>query len=108
MVLHRSLAMLFSEPCISIYVCLASHVFPLVINRPFLIDLPVKNIVKIIFRSRKTNPQYSCFLPFFMHFSLLVHAYFVVFCLKHIGLRCKNQPFTLQKTAYCIVKCALL
>jgi len=22
---------------------------------------------------------------------------FVVFCLKHIGLRCKNQPFALQK-----------
>lgn len=108
MVLHRSLAMLFSEPCISIYVCLASHVFPLVINRPFLIDLPVKNIVKIIFRSRKqihnifVSCRFSCTSAcLFMHI-------FVVFCLKYIGLCSKKQPFALQKTAFCIVKCALL
>lgn len=33
---------------------------------------------------------------------------FVVFCLNYIGLCSKKQPFALQKTAFCIVKCALL
>jgi hypothetical protein len=89
-----------------------------VINRPFLIDLPVKNMVKIIFRSRKTNPQYSCFLPFFMHFSLLVHAYFCcflpeihwfalqksAFCVAKDGLlHCKMCPFMMQNVVFCIV-----
>lgn len=108
MVLYRSLAMLFFRAlhlnlCLPCIPCFSFGYKSSISDR-----LAGKNIVKIIFRSRKTNPQYSCFLPFFMHFSLLVHAYFVVFCLKHIGLRCKNQPFALQKTAFCIVKCALL
>ncbi len=59
MVLNRSLAMLFFMHAHQIHVRITYYVVPKVINRPFLTDLPVKNIVKIIFCFRKSIPLFS-------------------------------------------------
>lgn len=74
MVLNRSLPCCFFMPVHQIHVRITYNVVPKVINRPFLNDLPVKNIVKIIFRFRKAIPLFSFYQPYFSRFSMLILA----------------------------------